>query len=154
MRIVAKNKKASFDNEILETFVAGIVLSGAEVKSIKQGQVRLDGAYVFVNPHNAVLRNAHVSLWQHANTLTKNGYVPDKDRLLLLTKKQLLEIVTKRLQMRAQIVPIAIGIDHNLIKVEIALARPLKKYDKKNRRKEREEKLKVQRIIRTVEVQR
>lgn len=152
MKIVSKNKKATFDNEIITRYVAGVVLTGAETKSVKMGQGKLDGAYVFVNPHGAVLRNAHIPLWSHANTTTRAGYVPDRDRLLLLTKKQLLEITTQRQQMKAHIVPIVIGVENNLVKVEIGIARPLKKYDKKNRRKEREEKLKVQRIMKTVEV--
>lgn len=152
MKIVSKNKKATFDNEILARYVAGIVLTGSETKSVKMGQGKLDGAYVFVNPHGAVLRNAHIPIWSHANTTTRTGYVPDRDRLLLLTKKQLLEITTQRQQLKAHIVPIVIGIENNLVKVEIGIARPLKKYDKKNRRKEREEKLKVQRIMKTVEV--
>lgn len=152
MKIVSKNKKATFDNEIIERYVAGIVLTGAESKTIKQGQGKIDGAYVFVNPHGAILRNANIPIWAHANTTTRNGYVPDRDRLLLLTKKQLLEITTKRKEMKATIVPIILGVEKNLVKVEIGLARPLKKYDKKNRRKEREEKLKVQRIMKTVEI--
>jgi SsrA-binding protein len=149
MKIVSKNRKAGFDHEILERYVAGIMLTGAEVKSVKLGQGKIDGAYVFVNPTGAVLRNAHIPLYEHANLSSKTGYKPDIDRVLLLTKKQLVEMVSKRKQMKAQVIPIAIGIDHNLVKVEIALARPLKKYDKKNRKKEREQKIAVQRIVRT-----
>lgn len=152
MKIVSKNKKATFDNEIIERYVTGIILSGAEVKSIKQGQAKLDGAYVFVNPHGAILRNAIVPVWAHANTTTKNGYVPDRDRRLLLTRKQLLELSTKRKELKAQVVPVVLGVENNLVKLEIALARSLKKFDKKNRRKEREEKLKIQRLAKTVEV--
>ncbi|PJB22832.1 SsrA-binding protein, partial [Candidatus Dojkabacteria bacterium CG_4_9_14_3_um_filter_150_Dojkabacteria_WS6_41_13] len=61
-------------------------------------------------------------------------------------------ITTQRQQQKAQVVPIVLGIEKNLVKVEIGLARSLKKYDKKNRRKEREERLKVQRIMKTVEI--
>lgn len=152
MKVVTKNRKATFDNEIIERYVTGIVLTGSEVKSVKQGQAKIDGAYVFVNPHGAILRNANIPVWSHANTTTKAGYVPDRDRALLLTKKQLQEITIKRQEMKAQVVPIVMGIEKNLIKVEIGIARSLKKYDKKNRRKEREEKLKVQRIMKTVEI--
>jgi SsrA-binding protein len=152
MKVVSKNRKATFDNEIIERYVTGVVLTGSEVKSVKQGQAKIDGAYVFVNPHGAILRNANIPIWVHANATTKAGYVPDRDRVLLLTKKQLREITIKRQELKAQVVPIVIGIEKNLIKVEIGLARSLKKYDKKNRRKEREEKLKVQRIMKTVEV--
>ncbi|MCC7303991.1 SsrA-binding protein [bacterium] len=152
MKIVSKNKKATFNNEIIERYVAGIILTGAETKTIKNGQGKIDGAYVFVNPHNAILRNAHIPLWTHANESTKSGYIPDRDRLLLLTKKQLQEITIKRKELKAHIVPVVLGIEKNLVKVEIAIARPLKKYDKKNRKKEREEKLKVQRLMKTVEV--
>ncbi len=149
MKVLSKNRRATFDNEIIEKQVAGIILTGAEVKSIKAGQGKLDGAYIFVNPSGAIIRNAHIPLWQHANTLTSKGYVPEADRKLLLTKKQLLELYTKRAQLKAQIIPVAFLLEKNLVKVEIALARTLKKFDKKNRKKEREEKIKVQRILRT-----
>lgn len=152
MKIVSKNKKATFDHEILERYIAGIMLSGAEVKSVKTGQAKIDGAYVFVNPRGAVLRNANIPLWAHANATTKSGYIPDRDRLLLLTKKQLQEITIKRKELKAQIVPIVLGIENNLVKLEIGIARSLKKFDKKNRKKEREEKLKVQRMMKTVEI--
>lgn len=151
MKVLSKNRKATFDNEILDKYIAGVVLTGSEVKSIKASQGKLDGAYVFVNPHGAILRNANVPLWQHANSISAKGYIPDADRVLLLTKKQLLEITSKRTQMKAQIIPMAFVLENNLVKLEIAIARSMKKFDKKNRKKEREEKLTAQRIAKTVE---
>lgn len=152
MKVLTRNRKATFDNEILDKYIAGLVLTGAEVKSLKASQGKLEGAYVFVNPHGAILRNAIIPLWQHANSTTSKGYVPDADRVLLLTKKQLLEITSKRTQLKAQIVPMAFVLENNLVKLEIAIARSLKKFDKKNRKKEREEKLSAQRVAKTVEI--
>lgn len=154
MKVIARNQKAGFDNEIIEKIVAGIVLDGHEVKSVKNGEISIDGAYVFVSPSKAILRNALIHPWQHANSVSLTGYDKTRDRILLLTKKQLLYLVGKRQQLRAQVVPLMIGLDHNLIKLEIALARPLKKYDKKDRRKEREEIRTMQRIAKTVEIRR
>lgn len=151
MKVISKNKKAFFDYEIIEKFVAGVVLQGHEVKSIKAGHVSLDGAYVFVKPGEAILRNAIVPPWTHANRTSLAGYEPARDRGLLLTKKQINLIVGKRKEIRAIVVPLAIGTEKNLVKLEIGLARPLRKYDKKNRRKERDEKLAVQRKKKTVE---
>lgn len=152
MKVIARNKKASFDYEFIEKYSAGIVLTGAETKSLKEGQGKLEGAYVFVNPRGAIIRNLYIPLWKHANKSSSSGYIPERDRVLLLTKKQLLELSTKRQQLKAQVIPVVVGIENNLVKVEIALARSLRKYDKKNRKKEREEKVKVQRELRTVEV--
>lgn len=152
MRIVTKNKNAKRKYEILETFIAGVVLEGSEVKSIKNGSVKIDGAYIFVNPNGAIVRNMSIPIWKHANAVSKRDYEPDRDRAILLTKKQLLKIASKRQQLKAQIVPLAVGIEKKLVKLEIALARPLKKYDAKNRRKEREEKRRIQRIANTKEI--
>jgi SsrA-binding protein len=151
MKIITKNKKAYFDYEIIEKFVAGVILQGHEVKSIKAGHVSLDGAYVFVQSNSALLRNAIVSPWTHANRTSLAGYEQARDRGLLLTKKQMQYIAGKRKEIRAIIVPLALGIEKNLVKLEIGLARPLRKYDKKNRKKERDEKLAVQQRKKTVE---
>jgi SsrA-binding protein len=153
MKLIAKNKRAFFDNEIIEKEVAGIKLAGHEVKSIKSGQINIEGAYVFVTPNGAVLRNAIVPPWVHANRTSLAGYDKSRDRELLLTKKQLLSWALKKQQLKAQIVPLAIVVDHNLIKLEIGIARPLRKYDKKERRKEREEKRNVAIAKRTKEIQ-
>lgn len=152
MKILSKNRYAFSDYEIHDKYIAGIVLEGVEVKSIKAGLVKIEGAYIFVNMRSAIVRNMHVTLWPHANLTSKSGYEPARDRNLLLTKKELEQIVAKRQQQRLQIVPLSIGVEKNRIKIEFALARGLKKYDKKNRKKEREEKLKIQRIAKTVEI--
>lgn len=149
MQVLAKNRKATFDHELLDRFVAGVQLFGHEVKSIKQGQAKIEGAYVWVSSKGAILRNANIPLWEHANAISAKGYEANRDRILLLTKKQIETILTQKTQMRAQIVPVALLLDKNLIKLEIALARSLKKFDRKNIEKERDEKLATARMVKT-----
>ena len=152
MKVVALNKRAQFDYSILETFDAGIKLLGHEVKSVKQGYIKLQGAYVTIYKGEAYLANAYIPPYQFANKSVLANYDPTRFRKLLLTKKQLQEILLKRKAQRLVIVPIKVYLKNNLIKVQIGLAKPLRKYDKKQRRKEREERLRLERIKKTVEV--
>jgi len=149
MKLLQKNKRAFFDNELIERIIAGIVLTGQEVKSAKEGSISLDGAYVIVSPTEVILRNALIQPWKHAGIEATKSYQIDRDRELLLTKRQREFLFVKRKEIHAQVVPLAVYIDKNLVKIEIALARGLKKYDKKNRRKERDEKREVARIAKT-----
>lgn len=152
MKVIVKNKRAFFDNEMLEKEIAGISLQGHEVKSIKNGNITLDGAYVIISQDKAILRNAIVPAWKHANTSSIAGYDKARDRTLLLTKKQIERLYIKRKEMKAQVIPLAVLEDHNLVKIEIALARSMKKFDKRLRKKERDEKLNTQRVAKTVEI--
>ncbi len=152
MKIVATNKRAKLDYEIIETFEAGIKLLGHEVKSIKQGHIKLQGAYVTIYKNEAYLANAHVAPYQFANKSVLASYDPIRFRKLLLTRKQLHKILLKRKAQKLILVPLKVYLKNNLIKIQIAFAKPLRKYDKKRRKKEREEKLKVARIRKTVEV--
>ena len=149
MKIISKNKRAKFDYEILKEYVAGIKLQGQEVKSAKNGQFNIQGAYVVIRGHEPFLINSHIPPWVYANRVSLAGYDPERPRKLLLKKKEILEIYNKRKTLKAVVVALSVFEDRGLIKLKIALARPLKKYDKERRRKEREEKLKIQRIKRT-----
>lgn len=132
--------------------IAGIVLTGQEVKSAKQGNISLDGAYVIISPKEVILRNALIQQWKHASTVSTATYDPAHDRILLLTQRQREFLYGKRKEIRAQIIPLAVYEDKHMVKIEIALAKGLKKYDKKNRRKERDEKRNVQIIAKTKQI--
>ncbi len=152
MKILAKNKRAFYDFEIIDTLVAGIKLTGHEVKSLKdKGNIQLNGTYVTIHKGDLYLAHLNIPPYSHASKVSLASYDPERFRKLLVTKKQLAHIAFEKQAKKLVIIPTKIFIDHNLVKVEIALAKPLKKYEKKNRRKEREEKLKVQKIKRTVQ---
>ena len=138
MRVIAKNKKAFFDYEILEKEIAGIKLQGHEVKSLKTGQVDMRGAYVVFFRGEPYLVGVNIPLYKHANTASKAGYDPERRRKLLLTRKQIQHFAFEREAKKLVLVPLAILEDHGLIKIEIALARPLKKYDKREKQKRKD----------------
>jgi len=135
MKLLAKNRRATFDYELTERLVAGLVLSGAEVKSIKNGHASLKGSFVTLREDEAWLNNAHVTPYQPGGQLS----VPEPTRLrkLLLHRKQLGQlIIEKRAGM--SVVPTALLLDGNLIKLEIGIGRGKKRYDKRETLKRRD----------------
>ena len=135
MKIVAKNRRATFDYAITDRMVAGLVLVGSEVKSAKAGHVQLKGSYVRSKINEAVLVNSHIS--HYANAGIRNQHEPERERKLLLTKKQLDELFSAK-QNGKHIIPIAMGIDHGLLKLEIGIGTSKKRYDKRETIKKRE----------------
>lgn len=135
MKIVAKNRRATFDYAISDTMIAGLVLLGSEVKSAKAGHVQLKGSYVSVRFNEAKLLNSHVSHYSQAGA--KNQHDPERERKLLVTKKQLEELFAAK-QTGKQIIPLAMGIDHGLLKLEIGIGTSKKRYDKRETIKKRE----------------
>ena len=137
MKILANNKKAFFNYTIKEAIEAGIVLTGQEVKSAKGGQASLKGAYVIHRPNGEMyLVNAYIPPYQPANTAP--NYQPDHPRKLLLNKKEISSLIGKAHQEGLTIVPLKLYNKNGKIKVEIALARGQKKFDKREKIKRRE----------------
>ena len=122
------NRKASFNYQILDKFEAGMVLSGAEVKSIKNGHLKLEESFVRFKDGEAWLFNAHV----HPYAFSKDkDYDPLRPKKLLLHKKELLKLKQNLEQKNLTIVPISCYIEHNKIKLKVALARGKKRYEKR-----------------------
>jgi len=142
-----KNKKATFDFEILETFEAGVVLKGTEVKALRAGKASLNGAYVVVRGGEAYLVGASISPYQIANA--PKSYDPEETRKLLLSKKQLAELERYGEQQGLTIIPIKWYNQKRHIKLEIALARGKKKSDKREKLKERDTKRDIDRILKS-----
>jgi len=137
MRIV--NRRAKYDYQIKEKFEVGIVLTGAEVKSIKQGRIKLEGSFVKIIDGEAHLVNAYVSAYEFADN---REYDPKKTRKLLMHKKQIISFETKMVSDKLTLVPLAcytIG-RKGIIKLELGLGRGKKKWDKKEaiKRKDRD----------------
>lgn len=145
METFISNRKVRFNYELLDTFEAGLVLAGYEVKAIKTGKAKLDGSYVVVRGGEAYLVNASVSPYQKANT--PENYDPERPRKLLLSKKELEKLETKSEQEGLTIVPIRLYNNGRKVKLEIALARGKKKSDKRQTIKERESKRAINRLL-------
>lgn len=135
MEIIAENQAARHDYEIIQTFESGIVLVGHEVKSVKTRGMTLRGAYVRVTPSAAWLLGGHISPYPPAGPLP--AYDPGRSRKLLLNKRELTTL-TGRVRQGLTIVPLKVYTRLGKIKVEIALARGKKKYEKRAQIKKRE----------------
>jgi len=131
-----QNKKAYFNYELLEKIEAGIELLGFEVKSLKLGRGSLDGAYVIIRDMEVFLIKAHIPPYQPSNT--PKEYDPYRERRLLLNKKEIEQLIGFEKQKGLTIVPFSVYNKRGIIKVEIAVARGKKKYDKREAIKKRD----------------
>lgn len=145
MKNAIVNKKATFNYEVLERYEAGVVLSGYEVKALRAGLANLHGAYVTVRDGAVYLRNAHISYYQEANT--PGDYEPERERTLLLSKKELAELQKQLNTAGLTIVPLKWHNNKRKIKLEIALVRGKKKADKRQSIKARDVKRDIARTL-------
>lgn len=139
------NKKATFNYEILETFETGIVLSGHEVKAVRNGMGSLLGAFVIIRGNEAFLVKATISPYQGANT--PKSYDPERARKLLLNHKEIVKLQKQLNTAGLTIVPISLYNKKSKIKLEIALVRGKKKADKRESIKERDTKRDIERTL-------
>jgi SsrA-binding protein len=130
------NPGVNYHYQILEKFEAGIELKGFEVKAIKNNQGSLRGAYISYKNNELYLVNFNLPPYQPKNT--PKDYQQDRDRKLLLKKGEINYLASKLKEKGYTLIPLQIYSKNNLIKVEIALAKGLKKYEKKEKIKERE----------------
>jgi SsrA-binding protein len=122
------NRKAFFDARILERFEAGINLTGAEVKAVRAGHADLTGSFVRIVGSEAYLINANIFPYEYSRP---QGYEPRRTRKLLLHKKEIIAIRSKIEGQNLTIVPISLYTTHNLIKLELALGKPKKQFEKR-----------------------
>lgn len=140
-----KNRKATFDYEILETFTAGIVLTGTEIKSLRQGKAGLTDTYCMVENHELWVKNMYIAEYSYGSY---NNHTTHRDRKLLVTRKELNRIAKQAEQPGYSVVPLRIFInERGLAKMVIAVARGKKLYDKRQSIKEREDKRSLDRIM-------
>ena len=129
MKVVAVNKKAFSDYEILERLEAGIELKGSEVKAIREGRINLKDSFVKIIKSEAFLINAHISVLDNVANFRPD---PRRSRKLLLHKKEIIRLATKSKERGLTIIPLKVYFnERNLVKVEIALAKGKKAYNKK-----------------------
>ena len=135
-KVEIKNKKASFEYEFVERFTAGIVLSGTEIKSIRAGKASLVDSYCYFVGNELFVRNMHVSEYWWG---TFNNHDPKRDRKLLLTRRELNKLQRSTKEKGMTIVSVRLFISENgYAKLDIALARGKKEFDKRQSIKEKD----------------
>ncbi len=139
-----RNKKANFEFEFMDTYVAGLVLKGTEIKSIREAKVSLTEAFCVFFEDELFIRQMHIAPYSMASSY---NHVAIRDRKLLLQKKELVKLQTKSQEKGLAIIPVRIFInDRGQAKLEIALARGKKNHDKRQDLKEKDAKRELQRM--------
>lgn len=133
-KIIATNKRALFDYEVSETFDAGMVLSGVEVKSIRRGKINLKGSFVYIRNGTPWVTNLHISAYQPGN---QPDYDPASPRKLLLKKKEIDYLIGSGERAGYTIIPLEVYTTHGLMKMKIGFCKSRKKYDKREVLKKR-----------------
>lgn len=135
-KTVAQNRRARFEFQIMETTEAGIVLKGSEVKSVRQGKVDISDCFASVKDGEIWLHNMHVAAYQNAGPFNHN---PRRTRKLLLHRREIRKLIGKIRQKGLSLVPIRIYWKHGLAKVELAVAKGKRAYDKRETIKQRDQ---------------
>ena len=144
-QINIKNKRATFDYELLDTYHAGIVLTGTEIKSIRLGKASLVDTFCFFNNGELWIKNMYIAEYFYG---TYNNHQARRDRKLLLTKKELQKIQRLSKESGFSVIPTKVYIsDKGLAKVIVAVAKGKKIYDKRESIKEREDKRQMDRLF-------
>lgn len=136
MSTLANNSKVLFDYEILERFTAGLELLGPEVKSIREGKMNLRGSFVVIRGSEAFLIGAEIPAHQPKNA--PKNYDPKRVRRLLLSRKELQELMDAEKTKGLTIVPISVYNKGKFLKIDIAIARGKRKFDKRQAIKKRD----------------
>ena len=144
MKVIANNKKANHDYFLLEKFECGIVLKGTEIKSIREGKVNIKDSYALIRNEEAFLFNMHIAKYKQGNIFNHDE---TRSRKLLLHKKQIIKINNKIMQDSLTLVPTKVYIEKGLAKVEIALAKGKKNYDKRQSLKEKDTKRRIDKVL-------
>jgi len=145
MKILAENRRSSYDYEILETYEAGLVLFGFEVKAIKTGHVSLIGSFVTTRGGELYLTNALIPPYQSANT--PDDYDQSRPRKLLLKKSEISSLIGTLKAKGLTLVPIKLYTKKSKIKLEFAVAKGKRKADKREAIKKRDTEREMQRYI-------
>ena len=143
---IARNKRARFDYEILDSWEAGIVLTGTEVKSLREGKANIGDAYGVVRDGEIYLINMHISPYE------RGGYAnhePDRTRKLLLHKKEIRRLIGAVERQGLTLIPLELYFKHGVAKVALALGRGKKLHDKRDTERRRDAEREMARAVRT-----
>lgn len=141
---LVSNRKAHFDYEILETFEAGMMLVGTEVKSLRAHQGSLQDAYILISANEVILKNSSIAPYQYGAVF---NHPERRDRKLLLHKREIEKLRKMSDDKGLTIIPLSIYLKEGLIKIKIAVARGKKHYDKRESIKAKEEKRHIDRVL-------
>ncbi|KXU49707.1 MAG: SsrA-binding protein SmpB [Coprobacillus cateniformis] len=144
MKIVSQNKKAYHDFFILDTYEAGIELKGTEIKSVRKGSVNLKDSFIRIKNDEAFIENMHIAPYEQGNRF---NHEPLRTRKLLLHKKQIKKLQKEVKENGLTIVPTKLYFNTSKLKVEVALARGKKLYDKRQDLKEKDSKRDIERAL-------
>jgi len=144
-KIIADNRQARYQYHILDTYEAGIELKGTEVKSIRAGRCNVRDSYALIRNDEAWLLNLHISPYQAASEFF--NHEPRRTRRLLLHKQEIRKLIGKVEQQGLTLVPLKLYFKRGRVKVEIALAKGKKLYDKREDIKKRDDKRAMQRAM-------
>lgn len=144
MKIVSQNKKAYHDYFILDTYEAGIELKGTEIKSVRKGSTNLKDAFIRIKNDEAYIENMHIAPYEQGNRF---NHEPLRTRKLLLHKKQIKKLQKEVKENGLTIVPTKLYFNTSKLKIEIALARGKKLYDKRQDLKAKDAKRDVERAL-------
>ena len=145
IKIVAENRRARHDYHIHETFEAGVVLTGTEIKSLRGGRANLTDSYARIENGELFLISAHISPYDQGNRF---NHEPRRNRKLLMHKSEILRLLGKTREKGYTLVPLKIYLSHGLAKVELALASGKDLYDKRQSAAEKDAKREVERTLR------
>ncbi|MBI5633409.1 MAG: SsrA-binding protein SmpB [Nitrospirae bacterium] len=146
MKIVAQNRKAYHDYFIEETLEAGMVLTGTEVKSLRDAKANLMDSYVLIKDNEVFLFNCHISPYTHGNIMNHD---PVRTRKLLLHKKELMKLQAKAAQKGYSVIPLKIYFKDGRAKAEIGLAKGKKQYEKRETIKKKEADREIERAMKS-----
>jgi len=145
IKVIAQNKKARHDYFIEETYEAGIVLSGTEVKSIRLGKVNLKDSYADVKQGEVFVHNMHISPYEKGNIFNRE---PLRDRKLLLNRREINKLIGYIQQKGYSLIPLQVYLKRGLVKVQLAVAKGKKLYDKREDIAKRDAKRDMERAFR------
>ncbi len=143
-KIIAQNRKAYHDYFIEETYEAGIVLKGTEIKSIRAGRVNLKDSFARVENGEVFLYNMHISPYEQGN---RYNHDPLRTRKLLLHRREINKLIGLTKEAGYALIPLKIYIKNGYAKIELALAKGKKKYDKREQLKKREAQREIERAF-------
>ncbi|MDD5396849.1 MAG: SsrA-binding protein SmpB [Candidatus Moranbacteria bacterium] len=145
MPTIATNKRAHFDYELHDKYEAGLMLTGAEVKSIKTGHISLKGSFVTIHENELYLTNANISRYPFSDP--KIAYDPTRSRKLLVKKSEIKSLIGKLHVKGLTLVPLRVYTKRRLVKLEFAVAKGKKAFDKRSDIAKKEDKRKMERAL-------
>lgn len=135
--LVVKNKKATRNYEIVDKYMAGVVLTGYEVKALRETKANFEGSYIKIVEDEAVLVGTHIGRYSKTSQ-DPEKINPKRDRKLLLNRREIDKIKSALNEKGKSAVPLAFVLQHNLVKLELAVVKGRKKHEKKHLEKERQ----------------